>query len=322
MNDKRPWRNYLHTYYMSAADQIAVNPARSSRHLFSSFSSPSFNSSSYHSTFLIPQRAGPRMQDYRLDASILAHAVSKTVIITGAANGIGAATATLFNAHDANVVISDLESCREKAESLIQSFAHPDRAVFIPADVLNWTDMITLFNQTAQKFGPIDIVIANAGTMESSAVLDLNDVDDEGNLKESTEGFKVIDINLKGTLNSTSHHIDTQNRLANHRESPSPRNVSYEIQKYTRLNRTIGVHVWLFRRHWSRCLRSLQARCHRPSSGFPADVTKVRDPSQCRRAFLYPDADHGWVCAEVGGGWLGCKHAAGRCGDDCECRSG
>lgn len=148
------------------------------------------------------------MQDYRLDASILAHAASKTVIITGAANGIGAATATLFNAHDANVVISDLESCREKAESLIQSFAHPDRAVFIPADILNWTDMITLFNQTAQKFGPIDIVIANAGTMESSAVLDLNDVDDEGNLKESTEGFKVIDINLKGTLNSTSRHID------------------------------------------------------------------------------------------------------------------
>ncbi|KAH8434015.1 SDR family oxidoreductase [Aspergillus melleus] len=146
------------------------------------------------------------MQEYHLDASILTQVATKTVIITGAANGIGAATATLFNAHGANVVISDLESCRERAECLIQSFAHPDRAVFLAADILNWTDMTTLFNQAAQKFGLVDIVIANAGTMESSPVLDLNDVDDEGNLTESVEGFRVIDINLKGTLNSMNLH--------------------------------------------------------------------------------------------------------------------
>lgn len=147
------------------------------------------------------------MQEYPFDASILAHAATKTVIITGAANGIGAATATLFNDHGANVVISDLESCRKNAESLIESLPYPDRAVFIPADILNWTDMTALFNHATQWFGPVDIVIANAGTMESSPVFDLDNVDDEGHLKESTEAFKVIDINLKGTLNSTSTPI-------------------------------------------------------------------------------------------------------------------
>ncbi|KAI9042788.1 dehydrogenase with different specificitie [Aspergillus affinis] len=160
------------------------------------------------------------MQEYHLDASILTQAATKTIIITGAANGIGAATATLFNARGANVVISDLEPCREKAKSLIQSFDHPDRAVFISADILNWTDMTTLFKQAAQKFGLVDIVIANAGTMESSPVLDLNDVDGEGNLRESAEGFRVIDINLKGTLNtSTTSRLITEEkalRLAMH----------------------------------------------------------------------------------------------------------
>ena len=177
------------------------------------------------------------MQEYHLDASILSHAATKTVIITGAANGIGAATATLFNKHSANVVISDLESCREKAESLVQSLAHPDRAVFIPADILNWTDMTTLFKKATQKFGPVDIVIANAGTMESRPVLDLNDVDDDGNLKESTEAFKVMDINLKGTLNSiftpTQLSLITfiPGRSTNHgRKSPSSRNASHAIQ--------------------------------------------------------------------------------------------
>ncbi|KAA8650395.1 uncharacterized protein ATNIH1004_003079 [Aspergillus tanneri] len=141
------------------------------------------------------------MQEYHLDTSLLSHASTKTVVITGGANGIGAATATLFNAHGANVVISDLEEYRGRAESLIQTFAYSNRAAFLAADILDWQQMTALFHQAAQRFGHIDIVIANAGTMESKPVLDMNDVDEDGNLRESTEGFKVIDVNLKGTLN-------------------------------------------------------------------------------------------------------------------------
>ncbi|KAJ5803684.1 uncharacterized protein N7503_006134 [Penicillium pulvis] len=56
----------------------------------------------------------------------------------------------------------------------------------------------------------VHTVVANAGTMESSEVLNLEDVDSEGDLRESNEAFKVIDVNLKGTLNTlrlAMHHM-------------------------------------------------------------------------------------------------------------------
>ncbi|KAE8350834.1 hypothetical protein BDV28DRAFT_162699 [Aspergillus coremiiformis] len=153
------------------------------------------------------------MQPVNLDPSLLSHASEKVVLITGGANGIGAATASLFNAHGAKTVLCDLETYQNTAEDLIRTFPHPEDALFIAADILNWQQMTALFKQAAQHFGAIDIVIANAGTMETQPVLDLNDTDEAGNLKESTEGFKVIDVNLKGTLNTLRlalHHMKSK----------------------------------------------------------------------------------------------------------------
>jgi NAD(P)-dependent dehydrogenase (short-subunit alcohol dehydrogenase family) len=137
-----------------------------------------------------------------LDPGLLYQAASKTVIITGGANGIGAATARLFNEHGASVVVADLELCRPTAERLINSFKRPDCAMFVPVDILNWAQMKDLFKHTIQRFNRIDIVVANAGIMETSSVLEPNKVDENGELQESQEAFKVIDVNIKGTLNS------------------------------------------------------------------------------------------------------------------------
>ncbi|GES64699.1 MFS multidrug transporter [Aspergillus terreus] len=150
------------------------------------------------------------MADIPNDLSLLANAAGRTVLITGGANGIGAATASLFNAHGSKVVISDLGSTKPTAETLIQTFSHPENAVFIPANILDWVQMTALFKEATRHFGAVDIVIANAGVMESHAVLDLDDIDEAGDLRESAEGFKVIDINLKGTLNTlrlAMHHM-------------------------------------------------------------------------------------------------------------------
>jgi NAD(P)-dependent dehydrogenase (short-subunit alcohol dehydrogenase family) len=136
------------------------------------------------------------------DPRLLKQAAAKTVIITGGANGIGAATARLYNSHGANVVIADLSSSRRAGDALISSFPNPTSAIFIPVNILDWAQMTNLFKETVRHFGRIDIVVANAGIMETSPVLDENAVDENGNLLESKEAFKVIDINLKGTLNS------------------------------------------------------------------------------------------------------------------------
>lgn len=122
-------------------------------------------------------------------------------MITGSTRGIGGATATLFNQQGCNVIIVDLPSLQQQAERLIQSLKYPDNAIFVAASVTEWKQMVHVFKQGLRRFSRIDIVVANAGLMESQPVLDVV-VDDDGDPVESKEASTVIDVNLKGTLNS------------------------------------------------------------------------------------------------------------------------
>ena len=141
----------------------------------------------------------------------LSTASNKTVVITGAANGIGAETARLFHKHGANVVIADLSSSKDAAQELISSLSK-ERAVFIPTDILSWKDMTALFSKAKERFGRIDVVVANAGLMESHHLFEA-DLDGNGNPVEPTEHHKVIDVNIKGTMNTLTlamHHMKQQ----------------------------------------------------------------------------------------------------------------
>lgn len=148
-------------------------------------------------------------QQVQLNANLMEGLASQTAIVTGGAAGIGAATARLLNSKGANVVIADLESARSAAEATISDFPTPSSAIFVPANILDWSQMNALFKETIRAFGRVDVVVANAGTMESKMVLDLDDVQEDGEPKEPTEAFKVIDINLKGTLNSKAKHLQS-----------------------------------------------------------------------------------------------------------------
>ncbi|KAL2815282.1 hypothetical protein BDW59DRAFT_16627 [Aspergillus cavernicola] len=151
------------------------------------------------------------------DPSFLTELSGKTVIVTGGAGGIGAATARVFNTHGANVVIADIPASKESANELITSFPHPEHALFIPVDILNWEEMLHLFRTTVEKFGCIDTVVANAGIMEKTETLDVESTDADGDLLESTGAFHVIDVNVKGTLNTL--------RLAMHHMKPYAREI-------------------------------------------------------------------------------------------------
>lgn len=141
------------------------------------------------------------MTNLEIPPSLLSTASNKTILITGSARGIGAATAHLFNSHNANVILVDLPHHERTAKDLIATFPHPDRALFVSANITVWTELASAFKCAVRVFGGLDIVVANAGIMESSPVLGI-DVDEEGELKQENESGRVLDVNVKGTLNS------------------------------------------------------------------------------------------------------------------------
>jgi NAD(P)-dependent dehydrogenase (short-subunit alcohol dehydrogenase family) len=61
--------------------------------------------------------------------------------------------------------------------------------------------MVSLFEKTIVKFGKLDMVVANAGIMESTKVLDI-ELDEDGLPVESNETLRVFDVNLKGAMSN------------------------------------------------------------------------------------------------------------------------
>lgn len=158
----------------------------------------------------------PQIGSTTYDMTFLQQLSGKTAIVTGGSNGIGAQTVKSFSRYGSNVVIADLESTARDAEVLIASLSNPAKALYVPTNILIWDEMKILFRYTIEHFGRVDVVVANAGIMESRSVFDLGAVDDQGELQESLEGFRVLDVNLKGTLNSKPsihirHHMLVRN---------------------------------------------------------------------------------------------------------------
>ncbi|EAT80710.2 hypothetical protein SNOG_11666 [Parastagonospora nodorum SN15] len=126
----------------------------------------------------------------------------KTIIVTGSANGIGAQTIRSYHSAGCNVVIADLPFTKDAAEAVISSLSDPGRAMYHPTDITSWNDIRVLFRETKNRFGQIDVVVANAGLMESKGFFEFEE-DEAGELKEPVEAYKVVDVNLKGTMNNS-----------------------------------------------------------------------------------------------------------------------
>jgi NAD(P)-dependent dehydrogenase (short-subunit alcohol dehydrogenase family) len=83
----------------------------------------------------------------------------RTVFITGAARGIGAASAERLHAKGANVALVGLEP--ERLEELTARLG--DRAAYFEADVTDYDALERAVKGAVERFGGIDVAIANAG---------------------------------------------------------------------------------------------------------------------------------------------------------------
>jgi NAD(P)-dependent dehydrogenase (short-subunit alcohol dehydrogenase family) len=120
----------------------------------------------------------------------------KVAIITGAAGGIGTASARLFAAEGASLALADLDADRlpalaaELAASGAQALAHP-------TDVSDSASVAALVAATIARFDRLDICFANAGIGGGGLVADLPE-----------ETFdRVIGVNLKGAFLCAKHAV-------------------------------------------------------------------------------------------------------------------
>jgi len=91
----------------------------------------------------------------------LPHLEAKTVIVTGGASGIGAATCRLAAAAGAHVVLADLPAQADRGGMLAAEIG--DSAMFTPLDVTSEDDWNRVMADTIARFGRLDGLVNGAG---------------------------------------------------------------------------------------------------------------------------------------------------------------
>ena len=99
----------------------------------------------------------------------------KVALVTGAARGIGLATARRFLAEGWRVALLDIE--RELLEGVVASLADPDKTLALDCDVSDAAAVTAAIDALAKRFGRLDALVNNAGVAVFAPVLDTTDED-------------------------------------------------------------------------------------------------------------------------------------------------
>jgi 3-oxoacyl-[acyl-carrier protein] reductase len=116
---------------------------------------------------------------------------TRTAIVTGASRGIGAALAKRL-AKDGFQTIVNYVSSPDRAQEVVDTIeAAGGRAKAINADVSDARAVRTLFDQAEADFGPVDVLVNNAGIISLSPLAQVADEDFQ----------RLIAVNLTGAFN-------------------------------------------------------------------------------------------------------------------------
>ncbi|MCX6664008.1 MAG: glucose 1-dehydrogenase [Euryarchaeota archaeon] len=118
----------------------------------------------------------------------------KVAIITGAASGIGRATAILFAQEGAKVVVTDIND-NGGAETVKLIKEEKKQALFVHADVSKEVDVKTMVKTAKETYGKIDILVNNAGVVLVKPIVETTEQDFE----------KVVNTNYKSVFLCTKH---------------------------------------------------------------------------------------------------------------------
>lgn len=207
----------------------------------------------------------------------------KTIVITGAATGIGLATARMAAARGANVVLSDI-SAEEGAHAASDIRNAGGRATFVHCDVTDAEQISALMRQAADTFGGIDVVHNNAGIHESMIT------EQFGFETMPIEVFdRVMAVNVRGAF------LCSQLALPYLKESKRGPNIvnagstaSFAGYPYGLAYGTSKGAIAMFTRNLAVALApyGIRVNCYAPAS---VDTNMVRDVSASIGAHMYAD---------------------------------
>ena len=113
----------------------------------------------------------------------------KVVFITGGAAGVGAEVARRLHAKGAKLVLTDVD---EGALTALAAALGGDRVLTFAADVRDLSAMQAAADQAVERFGGIDVVMANAGIASYGSVLQVD--------PEAVK--RLLDVNVLGVFHT------------------------------------------------------------------------------------------------------------------------
>ncbi len=154
---------------------------------------------------------------------------TRIALVTGAAGGIGKATAKKLAAEGACVVVADLDL--EKAQAAAAEIGGADVAVGIAADVSNEAAVQAMVDTTVLAFGGLDLVVNNAGLSLSKSLLETTEADwdlqhdvmAKGSFLVSKAAAKVL---IEQEMGGDIVYISSKNSIF-----AGPNNVAYSAAK-------------------------------------------------------------------------------------------
>jgi NAD(P)-dependent dehydrogenase (short-subunit alcohol dehydrogenase family) len=121
----------------------------------------------------------------------------KVAFVTGAANGIGRATALAFARKGAHVVVADIsEQGNQETARMIEDLG--GRAIAVKCDVTRALDVKAALSKTIETFGRLDFAFNNAGVEQKKAAT--AEIEEE-------EWDRIVNINLRGVFLCMKYEI-------------------------------------------------------------------------------------------------------------------